>query len=55
MVLAAWVAKILTIRIGGSKLYEERGIPIVAGFISGFLLITFFGGLILVFRFFVPF
>jgi hypothetical protein len=55
MVLVAWVAKLLTVRVGGSKLYEEKGIPVVAGFISGFMLITFFGGLILVIRFFVPF
>lgn len=55
MVLVAWVAKLLTVRIGGSKLYEEKGIPLVAGFLSGFILITFLGGLILVIRFFIPF
>jgi len=55
MVVIAWILKSLTVRIGGSKLYEQTGIPMAAGFIIGFLCITVLGGILLITRFFVPF
>ncbi|MEM1569970.1 MAG: DUF6785 family protein [Candidatus Bathyarchaeia archaeon] len=55
MLLVAWVLKTITLRIGGSKLYEERGIPAAIGFATGMLIVAFVGGIILAIRFFVPF
>ena len=54
-ILAAYILKSITLKIGGSKLYEEVGIPAVSGFIAGYLVMTFIGGLIFLVRFFVPF
>jgi len=51
----AWILKAITLRIGGSKLYENVGVPTVAGFLTGYLTIAFIGGLVFVVRFFVPF
>jgi len=55
MTLAAWVAKIITLRIGGSKLYEKTGTPVAIGFIIGVVLIVILGGAVLVLRYFFPF
>jgi len=55
MGLVAWIAKTLTLRIGGSKAYEEYGVPLVSGVIAGTIVAIFIGGLIGVVRFFVPF
>ena len=55
MVTLAWVLKVLTIRVGGSKLYEKTGIPAATGFVIGFISITILGGILLIIRFFVPF
>jgi len=43
MFLAARILKGLTLRIGGSKAYEEYGVPIMAGFIVGFVLVALIG------------
>jgi hypothetical protein len=53
--LIAWIIKTLTLRIGGSKLYESTGRPIAAGFVIGFAIMCVLGGLIGVIRFFFPF
>ncbi len=53
--LVAWIAKLLTLRIGGSKAYENYGVPFASGFVTGFTIIGLIGGAILVLRFFVPF
>jgi hypothetical protein len=53
--LIAWILKYLTLRIGGSKLYEEYGIPVAAGFAIGFVSISFIGGIIGIYRWFFPF
>jgi len=53
--LAAWVLKNLTLKIGGSKLYETKGRPIAAGFIIGFAIMSLVGGAIGIIRFFFPF
>lgn len=55
MATIAWVAKTLTLRIGGSKAYEEYGLPIVSGFALGYVVALITGGTISVVRFFVPF
>jgi len=53
--LIAWVLKTLTLRIGGAKLYENIGVPLVAGFVIGFIVVVFMGGIMGMVRFFVPF
>lgn len=53
--LAAWVLKTITLRIGGSKLYEKTGISAATGFVVGIVLSCIFGSVLLLIRFFVPF
>jgi len=53
--LAAWVLKTITLRIGGSKLYENTGVPAATGFVLGIVISCIIGGIILLIRFFVPF
>jgi hypothetical protein len=53
--LGAWIAKFLTLRIGGSKAYEEYGIPFVSGGIAGYALANLIAYLIGTVRFFIPF
>jgi hypothetical protein len=53
--LIAWILKTITVRVGGSRLYENYGIPVATGFGVGFVAIAFVGGLIGILRFFVPF
>jgi len=55
MTLAAWILKTITIRVGGSKLYERTGIPAAIGFIIGIVIVTIIGGVLLFIRFFYPF
>jgi hypothetical protein len=55
MALAAWVLKTITLRVGGSKLYERTGIPTAIGFIVGIVIVSVIGGVLLVTRFFIPF
>jgi hypothetical protein len=53
--LIAWVLKQLTLRIGGSKLYEEFGVPIAGGYIAGHMLALIPGIILYRVRFFIPF
>jgi len=53
--LVAWVAKMVTLRVGGSKVYEGYGVPIATGFLTGTTLSILIGGGIGVYRFFFPF
>lgn len=53
--LMAWVIKTVTLRIGGSKMYDSLGRPIAAGFIIGYALMAVIGATIGVVRFFIPF
>jgi len=55
MVVIAWVLKLVTLRIGGSKAYEKLGIPTATGFLLGYALAILFGGVISAIRFFIPF
>ena len=53
--LIAWVLKVLTLRVGGSKTYENYGVPIAAGFVAGYMVAILIGGSLSVIRFFIPF
>ncbi|MGQ9515423.1 MAG: hypothetical protein ACUVTL_10335 [Thermoproteota archaeon] len=55
MTLAAWIMKTITLRVGGSKLYEQKGIPVAIGFVIGVVIVSILGGSFLVLRFFFPF
>jgi hypothetical protein len=35
--------KTVTLRVGGSKLYENAGVPIAAGFVAGCVIAILFG------------
>ena len=50
-----WLLKWLTLRIGGSRLYENYGVPLATGFIVGYMGINLFGGLLGICKFFIPF
>jgi hypothetical protein len=53
--LIAWIMKTLTLRVGGTKGYEEFGIPVAVGFIAGYMIAVLIGGLVGITRFFIPF
>jgi hypothetical protein len=53
--LIAWIAKTITLRVGGSRAYENYGVPIATGFLTGTTLSILIGGGIGVYRFFFPF
>ena len=51
----AWILKIITLKIGGSKLYEEFGAPMAGGYIVGHMLILIPGAVLGKIKFFFPF
>ena len=53
--LVAWIAKTATLRVGGSKAYENYGVPMATGFLTGTTLSILIGGGIGVLQFFHPF
>jgi hypothetical protein len=53
--LIAWILKTITLRVGGSKIYENVGVPIAGGFVVGYMIAVIFGGTMGVLRFFVPY
>jgi len=53
--LVAWVAKFLTLKVGGSKLYEQYGVPVAGGMVAGVTLGSFLAYIVGMFKFFVPF
>ncbi|RLI24291.1 hypothetical protein DRO58_07550 [Candidatus Bathyarchaeota archaeon] len=53
--LISWVLKTLTLRVGGTRAYEDYGIPVAVGFITGYMVAVLVGGAIGIVRFFVPF
>lgn len=53
--LIAWVLKTLTLRIGGSKAYENYGLPLAGGAVAGCMAITILGASLGIIRFYVPF
>lgn len=53
--LIGWILKTITLRIGGSKLYEEWGVPVVTGFIAGYMGLLIPGTIIAHIKFWFPF
>jgi len=53
--LGAWIVKTIVLRVGGSKLYQEYGVPAVGGLVAGYVPSAFLGVILGVTRFFVPF
>ena len=53
--LVAWVLKAITLRVGGSKLYEKVGVSIAAGFVTGYMVALILGGTFGFLRFFIPY
>lgn len=53
--LVAWVLKMITLRVGGAKLYEGYGVPIASGTVTGCMIGMVLSGLLWIIRFFVPF
>jgi hypothetical protein len=53
--LVAWILKTITLKIGGSKLYEEVGVPVATGFVVGYMIALIFGGAMGILRFFIPY
>jgi hypothetical protein len=53
--LEAWIAKFITLRVGGSKAYEEYGVPFACGGIAGYAFSNLLAYIIGTVRFFIPF
>jgi len=53
--LIAWILKTLTMRLGGSRAYEQYGAPIAAGFVLGYMVTVLVGGIMGITRFFYPY
>ncbi len=53
--LIAWVLKTITLRVGGSKLYENLGVPIAGGFVAGNIVALIVGGIMGILKFFIPY
>jgi hypothetical protein len=53
--LVAWILKTLTLKLGGSKAYEQYGVPIATGFVLGYMVTVLVGGIMGITRFFYPF
>lgn len=53
--LIAWILKTFTLRIGGSKAYENYGLPLAGGAVAGCMAIAILGTILGIIRFFVPF
>jgi hypothetical protein len=54
-ILIAYVAKTITLRVGGSKAYEDYGVPVASGLMIGTAIAILLGGFIGAVRFFMPF
>jgi hypothetical protein len=50
-IVPAWILKFMTLKIGGSKAYENTGLPVVTGFLFGLGLGATLGMLGLVIRY----
>jgi hypothetical protein len=53
--VGAWVAKTIVLRVGGSKLYEGYGVPLVGGFMGGVAVANLIGVAAGTLRFFYPY
>jgi hypothetical protein len=55
MIVVAYILKAITLRIGGSRAYEEYGVPAACGVLLGYALAIVLGGIVSAIRFFIPF
>jgi len=53
--LVAWIAKYFTLRLGGSKAFEQYGLPVAGGLVTGITLGSFLAYFVGMAKFFVPF
>jgi hypothetical protein len=53
--LGAWIVKTIVLRVGGSRLYENYGVPVVGGILTGVVTTIFVGSIALAVKFFIPF
>jgi hypothetical protein len=53
--MVAWIAKTIVLRTGGSKLYENYGVPVIGGFMGGVVVANIIGVVAGTFRFFYPY
>jgi hypothetical protein len=53
--LVAWIAKYFTLRLGGSKAFEQYGLPVAGGLVTGITLGSFLAYFVGMVKFFVPF
>lgn len=53
--LAAWIVKSIVLRVGGSRLYMDYGVPAISGLASGYVLSALLGVVLGVTKFFIPF
>ncbi|MEM3526557.1 MAG: OPT/YSL family transporter [Candidatus Jordarchaeaceae archaeon] len=49
--LVAYIIKYVTLKVGGTKLYEEKGVPMAVGIIIAWAIVLFLGGIISLIRF----
>ncbi|MBS7610701.1 hypothetical protein KEJ27_00590 [Candidatus Bathyarchaeota archaeon] len=45
----------MTLRIGGSKAYEDYGVPFVSGILGGVMIVSVIGAITGLIRLFIPF
>jgi len=53
--LLSWIAKTIVLRMGGSKLYENYGVPVIGGFMGGVVVANIIGVAAGTLRFFYPY
>jgi len=53
--LVGWICKYLTLRIGGSKAYENYGTPFIGGTMVGLIITIFAASVVAGARYFIPF
>jgi len=51
----AWILKVLTLKIGGSRAYENYGVPTACGVMIGYSIGVLAVGIVGIYRFFFPF
>jgi hypothetical protein len=51
----AWVAKTIILRVGGSKAYEDSGVPAAGGVVVGTMAVSLFRGAMMILRYFYPY